>query len=151
MRILLEDAQEITDKKKKIGEDALAASTEGSAAVKKLKASTVGGKRAEVVRGGTNTKQVEEPTVKVEVKKGEATSVDDLIAQSKSVLSSLQKKVDEQNSSSSSSSSSSVPSSFFFSEFPASALLSPGAKDCKWCGSKNGLVRAICWKCDVPF
>lgn len=149
MRILLEDAQEITDKKKKIGEDALAASTEGSAAVKKLKASTVGGKRAEVVRGGTNTKQVEEPTVKVEVKKGEATSLDDIMAQSKNVMLDLQKRLDEQNSSSS---SSSVCSSFVSSAFPSSASLSPvGAKECNVCSSKNGILRATCWKCEVPF
>lgn len=58
----------------KIGEEALAASIEGTGAIKKLKASTAGGgARAKVERGGTNTKQIEGTPVKVEVKKGEAT------------------------------------------------------------------------------
>ena len=113
----------MADKKKKSGVDALAASTEGSGAVKKFKASTAGGKRAKVERGGTNTKQIEGAPVKVEVKKGEATSLDDIMAQSKNVMLDLQKRLDEQNSSSSSSSSSAC-SSFVSSAFPSSASLS---------------------------
>jgi len=139
----------VADKKKKVGVEALAASTEGRGAVEKLLLKAGGGKRAKVERGGTNMKQIQGAPVKVEVKKGEV-AINEALALSTSMMLDLQKRLDEQNSSSS---SSSACSSFVVSSaFPLPTSLSPvGAKDCNVCGSKNGILRATCWKCEVPF